>query len=127
MSEREKSVVRGGGGEGWGACHQSRQEKKARWLWESRLFFCRDGIFSVINRLESGPSEARRTTPRRGQFALLQEPLRDGEKGEEKGNYGIFYRRDKAPHPFKGLRWNFQSRGRASEIKTKKNTRERRG
>lgn len=89
--------------------------------------FCRDGIFSVINRLESGPSEARRTTPRRGQFALLQELLRDGEKREEKGNYGIFYRRDKAPHPFKGLRWSFQSRGRASEIKKKKNTRERRG
>ncbi len=86
--------------------------------------FCRDGIFSVINSLESGPSEARRTTPRRGQFALLQEPLRDGEKGEEKGNYGIFYRRDKAPHPFKGLCWSFQSRGRAGEIKKKKNTRE---
>ncbi len=42
MSEREKSVVRaGGGGEGCGACHQSRQEKKARWLWESRLFLQR--------------------------------------------------------------------------------------
>lgn len=85
------------------------------------------GIAALLAEMESsvqltgwnrGPSEARRTTPRRGQFALLQEPLRDGEKGEEKGNYGIFYGRDKAPHPFKGLCWSFQS----SEIKKKKNT-----
>lgn len=53
IREWEKTVVRVGGEEGWGACNQNRQEKKARWLWEFRLF-CRDGIFSVINRLESG-------------------------------------------------------------------------
>lgn len=60
-------------------------EKKARWLWESSFFY-RDGIFSVINSLESGFFfEAMRTAPLERTICTLQESLRDDEKKRGKG------------------------------------------